>query len=312
MSISVTHLSKIYPGDPPVVALDGVTLFAKRGQILGLIGPSGAGKSTLVRILLGLEEPTSGRVVIEGKVGMVFQHFHLFPAQTVGENVAFPLKLQGLSLNLRRKRALELLEQVGLQEKIDCYPSQLSGGQMQRVAIARALASDCSLLICDEPTSALDPASTAATMELLAYLNRTLGLTLLIISHEMELIKQLCKRVAVLEKGRLIEEGRVADLFGVPHRSGFHQMARSYLGGRSSLVRLFFRGPCSERPILSQMIRQFNVEVNVLLGGIERLHEVTIGNLVIELNGEEGELAKATQFLQSEGVLFQKVRPDEL
>ena len=233
--IALQHVSKVFAGSDKtkqVHAVDDVSLTIQDGDIFGIIGFSGAGKSTLVRCINLLERPTSGSVEVDGqeltrmsakelrqarkKIGMIFQHFNLMPSRTIFGNVAYPLRGSGLSKEEIREKVHSLLELVGIADKENAYPSQLSGGQKQRVAIARALANDPKILLCDEATSALDPQTTKAILSLLHHLNQTLGITIVVITHEMRVIQQVCTRVAVLDGGLVQEEGRVADIFAHP------------------------------------------------------------------------------------------------
>jgi D-methionine transport system ATP-binding protein len=226
--IDLVDIHKRYAGSA-VAALDGVSLSVARGEVFGVIGPSGAGKSTLIRLLNALEVPTSGRVTVDGvdlaglsaaelralrrRIGMIFQNFGLLSSRTVAQNVAFPLKLAGLDRGAREAKVSALLDRVGLADHAGKYPAQLSGGQKQRVGIARALATDPDILLCDEATSALDPQTTRTVLDLLRSLNRDLGLTIILITHEMDVVRAVCDRVAVLEHGAIVESGRVADIF---------------------------------------------------------------------------------------------------
>lgn len=335
MTISVENLKKVYEqkGKEPHAALSSVSLNVEAGEIFGIIGGSGAGKSTLIRCLPLLEKPTSGKIVIDGedmtalspealrlarrKLGMIFQQFNLFPAKRAYENVAFPLELLGVSASERKKKAFDLLKLVGLEGKEMRYPSGLSGGEKQRVAIARALASDPKVLLSDEATSSLDPRTTRSILELLVRLNKTLGLTILLITHEMEVIKEICTKVAVLDQGTIVESGPVESVFLTPQHAitrGFletvaHELPESFLPKEPSnqILRLRFRGDSAKTPVISRMIRQHDVEVNILLGGIDRLRSTTVGNLVIELSGAAEERKKAIAYLQAQGVICEVV-----
>lgn len=245
--IVLDHVEKIYrsPKHGDVVALEDIRLEIRRGEIFGIVGHSGAGKSTLLRLLNGLEKPTSGRVTVNGitisesserelrevrkKIGMIFQHFHLLWSRTVWENVAFPLELAGKSKKEIREKVDTLLEHVGLAHRANAYPSQLSGGQKQRVGIARALANDPVLLLCDEATSALDPETTASILELLKEIHRDTGITMVIITHEMSVVKRLCQRMAVMEDGKIVEQGNVETLFNNPRHPVTRQFVESLI-----------------------------------------------------------------------------------
>jgi D-methionine transport system ATP-binding protein len=244
--IVLDKVNKVYPSskDGDVVALQDINLRIERGEIFGIVGHSGAGKSTLLRLLNGLEKPTSGSVTVDGisisesserelrearkKIGMIFQHFHLLWSRTVWENVAFPLELAGKSKKEIREKVDSLLERVGLSHRANAYPAQLSGGQKQRVGIARALANDPSVLLCDEATSALDPETTASILQLLKEIHRDTGITMVIITHEMSVVKRLCHRMAVMEAGKVVELGEVETLFREPKHPVTQQFVQSY------------------------------------------------------------------------------------
>lgn len=319
--IEVKALTKTFASH---VALKGVEFSVNAGEIFGIIGKSGAGKSTLMRLLTFLDRPTSGKIIIDGidsatldvktlriarkKIGMIFQHFNLLSSRTALENICLPLELGTMHKREREERGKELLKLVGLEHKANNYPSNLSGGEKQRVAIARALANNPSLLFSDESTSALDPTTTNAILELLSTLNRTLGITIVLITHQMHVVKQICHKMAVLEEGVLVEQGRVEDLFVAPQNAltkellqGLtHDIPASFFGGGKKLFHLSFKGKSAAEPIMSRMIKQFDVEVNILLGGIDSLQTAVIGNLVVEIKG--GEVEQACHFLKSSGV----------
>lgn len=340
--IQIEHLSKTYrlkSGD--VVALDDVSLNIGDGDIYGVIGYSGAGKSTLVRCLNLLEKPDSGSVTVNEArlvrtengqtvflpekevnrvrkgIGMIFQHFNLLDRSTVFENVAYPLKYTGLSRREIRERVLEMLDLVDLRDKETVYPSQLSGGQKQRVAIARALAGRPKVLLSDEATSALDPDATDSILELLDKLNRQLGLTIVLITHEMSVIKAICNRVAVLENGRVVEEGNTYEIFANPKApitrkfissasalGKLETLARSGLletdGGR--LVVLTFGKNCVGDALISVISRRYNVSVNIALANIDRLREGALGRLACVIKGDEAAVEEALQFLKDNKV----------
>ncbi|MFZ0565519.1 MAG: ATP-binding cassette domain-containing protein [Chlamydiales bacterium] len=319
--INIKNLTKVF--EPPFYALKNINLSVKRGEIFGIIGMSGAGKSTLIRCLTSLEQPTNGSLTVLGKefsaltkkqlretrkkMGMIFQHFNLLSSRNALENVAFPLEIENITFDTRSQRALQLLDFVGLKGKEGLYPPQLSGGQQQRVGIARALANQPEILLCDEATSALDPHSTQAILDLLLGLNQTLGLTLVMITHEMEVIKKICTHVAVLEEGEIVEQGEVADLFAAPKHPTTQRFLQNLVHEVPSLMlpkskdkellRLCFRGKSASQPLISRLIREYKVEVNILLGAIDQLRSETIGNLVVELSGSEEEREKARHFL---------------
>ncbi len=300
-----------------VAALDGVSLGVERGEVFGVIGRSGAGKSTLIRLINLLERPTSGRVLVEGtdvtaltstelrafrrRVGMIFQHFGLHTSQTVAANVAFPLKLEGrLSRAAIDARVGELLERVGLADQAKKYPAQLSGGQKQRVGIARALATGPDILLCDEATSALDPETTRSILELIGDLNRELGLTVVLITHGMEVVRQVCDRVAVLEAGKLVELGTAADVLLHPQAPATRQMVADAgvteeAGERPSgrIVRLSYLGDTAHQPILARVARETGVDISILAGRVSRIKDTPYGQLTVALDGAGAEAAIA-------------------
>ncbi|WP_217577738.1 methionine ABC transporter ATP-binding protein [Mesorhizobium sp. GbtcB19] len=311
-------------------ALDGVSLTVKKGEILGIIGRSGAGKSTLIRCLNGLERPDSGEVFIEGReisrlgerelqplrrrIGMVFQHFNLLSAKTVEENVALPLKIEGRPRGERMARAAELLQLVGLSEKARAYPASLSGGQKQRVGIARALAARPALLLSDEATSALDPETTRSILALLKDINSRLGLTILLITHEMEVIRSIADRVAVIDAGRIVEEGAVWQVFANPES----EITRSLLGGirpqlppeiasrlaegegAETILRIDVAGEAARRPLLSELSAGVPGPFRLVHGGIDHVQQQPVGTLFVAIPGADaGHLAKVTTFLKN-------------
>ena len=319
--ITLTHVSKIFPGgESGVHAVQDVSLHIAPGEIFGIIGYSGAGKSTLVRCINLLERPTQGTVTVDGreltalsekelrqerrKIGMIFQQFNLMTARTVAQNVAFPLKDSGLSKEETAAKVTQLLELVGLPDKAGGYPSQLSGGQKQRVAIARALASDPKVLLCDEATSALDPQTTASILRLIRDINRRTGITVVVITHEMAVVKEICHRVAVMEKGRVVETGDVFSLFSAPKEPVTRSFvsttsnlskAEEFIAEGAPLVALspgqviarltFARGNVGEAAI-SQLSRQFDVDANIIFANVDILEGTPLGGLVVIFSGE--------------------------
>jgi D-methionine transport system ATP-binding protein len=309
----VVRLRELSRSFGPVQALDRVSLSVHQGEILGLIGRSGAGKSTLIRCLNGLERPDGGTVEIEGRditaqgeralqplrrrIGMVFQHFNLLAAQTVADNVGLPLKIEGRSRLQRRKRVSELLELTGLSDKADNYPAQLSGGQKQRVGIARALAAHPALLLCDEATSALDPLTTQSILDLLQDINRQLGLTILLITHEMDVVRKIADRVAILEAGRIVEEGPVWQIFSAPRSAStisllqglrpslpaHLQAALSNTLAAFSVLRLEVAGAQARLPLLAELALETRLTATLLHGGIEHIHGEPVGTLFLAL-----------------------------
>jgi len=312
--IRLQGVSKRYP-DNPVPALTNLDLEVQRGEIFGIIGRSGAGKSSLIRILNRLEQPSSGQVLIDNediarynagqlallrrRVGMIFQHFNLLSAKTVGQNVALPLRMAGMDKAQIAQRVSELLALVGLQDKHDAYPAQLSGGQKQRVGIARALVHQPEILLCDEATSALDPESTQAILALLRDINRRMGLTIVLITHEMEVIREICDRVLVLERGQVVEQGEVWQMFGDPQ----HAVTRILLGNHADddlpadiktrlhsepagssdelLLSLHFTGRDKREVDLLTIAQALNARVNLLHGGIERIQGRAQGRFLL-------------------------------
>ena len=319
--ITLTHVSKIFPGgESGVHAVQDVSLHIAPGEIFGIIGYSGAGKSTLVRCINLLERPTQGTVTVDGreltalsekelrqerrKIGMIFQQFNLMTARTVAQNVAFPLKDSGLSKEETAAKVTQLLELVGLPDKAGSYPAQLSGGQKQRVAIARALASDPKILLCDEATSALDPQTTASILRLIRDINRRTGITVVVITHEMAVVKEICHRVAVMDGGCVVEEGSVFDVFSNPQQS----VTRSFIATTSNLskaeefiaegaplvalspgqviARLTFAWGNVGEAAISQLSRQFDVDANIIFANVDILEGTPLGGLVVIFSGE--------------------------
>jgi D-methionine transport system ATP-binding protein len=336
--IEIRNLTKIFRnGHNEVRALDDVSLYVKPGEIFGIIGLSGAGKSTLVRCVNMLERPQSGTVLVDGiditrlgkrelrsarqRIGMIFQHFNLLSSRTVFGNVAFPLEIAGVPKQEIKSRVIELLELVGLQDKIDSYPSQLSGGQKQRVGIARALANRPKVLLCDEATSALDPETTASVLELLQDINRQMGLTILLITHEMQVIQQVCDRVAVIENGKIVESGPVLDVFTKPKTEQARRLVRGVIdidipldllerhcNSDSMLLKISFIGPSTGKPIMASVMRKFPVMVNILFGRIDHIKETPFGTLVVELSGESSALKDAIDYLTGQDVQLEVLR----
>ena len=319
--IELSHIEKTYESAAgPVKALKGIDLKIERGEIYGIIGLSGAGKSTLIRCINMLERPTTGKVIVDGKdmtamseaelraarknIGMIFQHFNLLSSATVYDNIAFPLRLAHKGEDEIRKKVAPLLELVGLADKAHQYPAQLSGGQKQRVGIARALASEPKVLLCDEATSALDPQTTKSILSLIQGINQKLALTVVVITHEMQVIKELCDKVAVIENGVIAEEGRVLDVFTNPQQpitKEFisvllsNELPAAFRGGRVSaepvadaylLVRLTFIGESADDPVLAGMIRRFpDVEVTMLFGNLDQIKATPFGRMIIGIRG---------------------------
>lgn len=324
--LEITALSKyFYQKNASFHALKEISLSLEKGDIFGMIGPSGAGKSTFLRCLAALEKPSSGQILLEEtdiaklsgeklrlfrkNIGVVFQHFNLLSSRTALENVMFPLELQKAAAEERKAKALEMLHLVGLSHKKDAYPAFLSGGEKQRVGIARALVTNPKILLCDEATSALDPDSTRQILKLLQEINTKLSLTIFLITHDMEVIKQICTKVAVLEKGAVVETGLVQQVFADPKhpitkklvQKVSHEIPEHFLKRKapnSYLLRLSFMGEKADSPVISQMIKSYDVDANILLGWIDSLQTTTVGTLILELTGKEEDLPKALAFLQ--------------
>jgi len=312
---AVVRLDAVSKAFGATTALDRVSLDVKRGEVLGLIGRSGAGKSTLIRCLNGLERPDSGDVEIEGRlitnlderalqplrrrIGMIFQHFNLLSSKTVADNIGLPLKIEGRPRAARRERVAELLDLVGLADKAHAYPAQLSGGQKQRVGIARALAARPVLLLSDEATSALDPETTDAILELLKDINRGLGLTILLITHEMGVVKAIADRVAVLDGGRIIEHGPVWRVFASPQAAVTQSLLRSLQPslpddlrarlepgrGARTIVRVTIAGEEARRPLIAELALATGASVSLLHGGIDHVQDEPVGRLFLEAPG---------------------------
>lgn len=318
--IEIIDVTKRYK---EINAVQKVNLKISKGEIFGIIGYSGAGKSTLLRCLNLLERPSEGKVIINNrdmtllskreirkerlKIGMIFQHFYLISSKSVYDNIAFSLRAADKSKEEIQQRVPELLEMVGLTERAHYYPAQLSGGQKQRVGIARALANEPSLLLCDEATSALDPNTTASILKLLKEINETLGITIVLITHEMEVVQQICHRVAVMEEGKVIEVSDVYELFANPKTELSKQFVETIhsltlpdrlLSGRiGSIVQISFRGESAEESIISETLSKFTVEINILHGQISYIQDLPLGTLIVEIKGDKLEIEKAITFI---------------
>lgn len=324
--IELKHITKEYSSrEGTTLALDDVSLTVRDGEIFGIIGLSGAGKSTLVRCINLLERPTHGQVFIDGEeltaigrkrllflrrnIGMIFQSFNLLEQRTAEGNIRFPLEIAGVKRRAAEARARELLELVGLSEKARSYPSQLSGGQKQRIAIARALATRPKYLLCDEATSALDPATTDSILQLLRRINRDLGVTIVVITHEMRVVERVCDRVAVLDSSRVAEEGEVSEVFSFPQSAIAKQLIlpeliRSAEGIGGKKLRLVFRGETADRPIISKLAIECGVAVDILYADTKRIDGKAFGHMVISL--PEGGEEKVRQFLEGQQVSFKE------
>ena len=334
--VLIENLIKTYgEGQNKVEALKGIDLHIEKGEIFGIIGLSGAGKSSLVRCINLLEKPTSGSIKIDGleimnlskkelrqerkKIGMVFQHFNLLMNSTIYENVAFPMKIDKKPKEYIKKRVEELLDLVGLLDKKDMYPSMLSGGQKQRVGIARAIANSPSIIVCDEATSALDPETTQSILNLLKDINKKLGITIIIITHEMDVVKQICNKVAILEKGKIAECGLVSDIFINPKtdiaKSFFdsvdvkleNDIYQKALDGKGIVIKAIFIGEKSTAPYISRMISTYNVEVSILLGNIQHMDDNLVGTLVIKITGADEDIKKSIEYLKQNEVIVEEV-----
>lgn len=327
--IRIENLTKIYSGPEgrPIRALDGVSLQVRRGEVFGVIGPSGAGKSSLIRCVNMLERPTSGSVQVDGRemtrlsgaalrrerqqIGMIFQHFNLFWSRTVAENVAFPLEIAGWSRERVRRRVGELLELVGLTDKAQTYPAQLSGGQKQRVGIARALAAEPKVLLSDEATSALDPETTTQILALIRRINRELGLTVLLITHQMEVVKSICDSAAVLSQGRVLEAGPVLELAARPNSHLGRMLLPTWEGispaPGTSLVALTFAGSVAVEPVVTQVGRRHGLDINILAGEVDAFGATPVGRLLVGLPGSPESLQPVLDELQSRGVRWEVI-----
>ena len=318
--IRIEGLCKTFgSGDGAVDALRDIDLTIEKGDIFGIIGLSGAGKSTMVRCMNLLEKPTSGRVIVNGqdlmamserdlrrerqKISMIFQSFNLLMQRTSLENICFPLELAGVKKDEARRKARELLEIVDLPDKADAYPVQLSGGQKQRIAIARALASDPQVLLCDEATSALDPKTTRSILDLLKKLNVELGVTVVVITHEMRVVEQICNRVAILDGGEIQETGDVTEVFSNPRTEAGRRLVlpdgeKIHVLPANRLVRLVFNGMAADEPIISSLAIEQGIRLNILSADTRSIGEKTFGNMVLGLPEDETEAARALIYLR--------------
>ena len=331
--IEVRDLRKVYPvPGGEVVALDKINLSIDRGQIYGIIGMSGAGKSTLIRCMNRLDTPTEGQILLDGqdilamngkqlmqmrrKVSMIFQQFNLLMQKTVARNVRYPLEIAGVPKAKANERVKELLKIVELEGKADAYPIQLSGGQRQRVAIARALASNPEVLLCDEATSALDPMTTQSILSLLQDINKRLGITIVLITHEMAVIRQICTRVAILDGGRIAEEGTVDDVF-VHTRSAAGRRLFGIVPSQQEeqaspekpALRIVFDDGRENQPIIAGLVKRCGVEVNILSADIKRIGGKSYGQMLIEMPENTETRQKIMEFLTREGLTVKEVYP---
>lgn len=336
--IEVQELSKTFETDEgKVEALQNITLSIRTGEIYGIIGMSGAGKSTLVRCLNYLERPTSGTVSIEGKdlgalseaelrkmrreISMIFQHFNLLMQKSVIDNICFPLVIGGMKKKDARKRAQELLEIVGLSEKASAYPAQLSGGQKQRVAIARALTVNPKILLCDEATSALDPRTTQSILQLLKEINKKYGITIVIITHEMSVVREICSHVAIIGEGHLVEQGRVSDIFAHPKtaeakelilkgsgtdRRTLEDQQRELMKGKSC-IRIVFSVNSSFEPVIANMVLKFGQPINILRADTKNVEGIARGEMILSLPDDRDVQEEMKAYLTERGLAVEEV-----
>ena len=325
--IEIRGLRKTFgQGGAAVTALDGIDLTIEKGEIYGIIGLSGAGKSTLVRCMNLLETPTEGSVRVNGQeitalssaqlrkarqsISMIFQGFNLLMQRNALDNICFPLELSGTPRKEAVARARELLKVVGLEDREGAYPAQLSGGQKQRVAIARALATNPKVLLCDEATSALDPTTTQSILALLQELNRTLGVTVVIITHEMKVVEQICGRVAILSESHVVEEGKVSEVFRHPKTAAARQLLmpgsetarKSLVHGRA--YRITFDGSIAEQPVVSGMVLSCGEPVNILFADMKNIDGKTYGQMLLQLPENEGSAARMLAYLESQHIAY--------
>ena len=320
--IELKHITKRFPtAEGEFTALNDVSLTIGDGDIFGIVGMSGAGKSTLVRCLNLLERPSQGQVVIDGEdlcamsqkeltrrrrsISMIFQHFNLLMQRTCLDNICFPMEIAGVSKAQARQRARELLDTVGLPDKADAYPSQLSGGQKQRIAIARALASDPKILLCDEATSALDPTTTRSILRLIQDINRRLGITVVVITHEMAVVEEICTHVAILEHGRMVETGTVEAVFSNPRTEAGRRLV--YPEGvqidrlpPAGVVRVAFNGGSSYEPLIASLAIDCGVKVNILGADTRNVNGQAFGTMLLGLPEDKNEAAKAMSYLKAQ------------
>lgn len=341
--IQLEKVSKSFQmGSDDIHAVRDVSLEIGDGEIFGVIGLSGAGKSTLVRCINLLERPTSGRVLVDGldlmtlpdkklrevrkKIGMIFQHFNLMSSRTVSQNIEFPLKKSSLSKREKEEKIASLLQLVGLEDKKNAYPSQLSGGQKQRVAIARALANSPKVLLCDEATSALDPQTTKSILRLLKKVHEELGVTIILITHEMAVVKDICDQVAIMEEGVVVEHGNTASVFFNPQTEVANSfintagsMSKIYeliedgheltkLGRGEKIVLLTYVGGNASEPLISHLSKEYDVKANIIYGNIEYLKDKPFGKLVVTLGGEAENMSRAMAYIDSLGVKMEVIK----
>lgn len=330
--ILIDSLRKQFKTDhTDINAVDDLNLSIREGEIFGVIGYSGAGKSTFVRLLNRLEEPSGGRIVMDDQeitalnakqlrlarqeIGMIFQHFNLLWSRTVKDNIAFPLEIAGYSKDERERKVMELIGLVGLSDRENAYPSQLSGGQKQRVGIARALANNPKVLLCDEATSALDPETTNAILDLLVDINQKLNLTIILITHEMHVIRKICNQVAVMEAGKIVEQGNVLDVFQRPKQEVTKKFVEQVMGvndendngitemlntDHGKVIQLHFIGETANQAIISRTAKKFDLDINILQGKITQTQGGIYGTLFVQMDGETAEVEEAVNFITAE------------
>ena len=341
------NVHKIYGKgkEKKVSALEGINLSVNKGEIFGVVGFSGAGKSTLIRCVNLLERPTSGKVLINGidllslppkdlrkqrkKIGMIFQQYNLLNSKTIYYNVAMPLILDGRPKNEIKEKVTRLLAFVGLEERMNNYPDQLSGGQKQRVGIARALTTDPDILLCDEATSALDPNTTEAVLELLRKVRDEFGVTILMITHEMNVIRDICDKVAVIEDGIIVEQGPVIDVFTEPKTKIARSFVRTVLNDNipksvqklinessklnsQGIYRIIFKGNSTNVPLISNTAKNFSIDLNVLHGMVTELQGQPFGNLLVEFKGAKEEILRAVQYISDNEAVIKEVSEDAI
>ncbi len=332
--IRLRNVGKEYrTANGPVVALDDINLDIERGEIFGIIGLSGAGKSTLVRCINMLETPTSGQVIFEGEnlaaqsdkqkrmarrsMGMIFQQFNLLAQRNILKNVCFPLEIAGVSRQDGKKRAMELLELVGLADRAGAYPAQLSGGQKQRVAIARALATNPKVILCDEATSALDPNTTKSILALLKEINRTMGVTVIVITHEMAVIEAICDRVAIIDQSHIAELGTVSEIFSEPKSKIGRQLilgdaVNQVRFSESRQLRIIFDGRESTEPIISNLVLACKVPVNIMYAATKDINGTAMGQMIIQLPEEETDANRVINYLKTIQVPYEEVTKNDV
>ncbi|MED4207384.1 methionine ABC transporter ATP-binding protein [Neobacillus mesonae] len=333
--IEIRNLTKLYKTKRGTVkGVDDVSLTIQKGEIYGIVGYSGAGKSSLLRCINLLERPTFGSITVDGtdltslkgeqlrlarlKIGMIFQHFYLISQKTVYENIAFSLKAANYPKDKIKQRVEELLETVGLADKRDVYPAQLSGGQKQRVGIARALANNPKVLLCDEATSALDPTTTKSILNLLKKINKELNITIVLITHEMDVVKEVCHRMAIMQNGKVMEEGPVYDIFASPQAELTKEFIESVVSFdvpesilkscEGPIIKVMFKGKVACEGIISDMLQYCNVKGNFLHGSIEYIQESPLGIFIMELKGQKVEVAKALKYIEDRAAQVEVIR----